>query len=309
MVSPIFPGVGTQSRVAQVIQADNELRLRQEALNRQSGQNLLETGVQTGFGVNQAIQQVLDRQAAEREAAATRTAALTEISRTGQERRLTQGQLASLGRKEAERVEGVTERELLRQERRVAPGGEEFLLERLRNEERDAAAERLANIRIRGQLEGGPVAAARVAIEDRPGRLREEEESQRRTAQIAVDFARDPIKFLEEELKQILTTVQKLKESGRLDEAETVRTTDIPQLLDLYEQQLQADPTNRSPSLDLFLEQRRERERTAGVAADAAAADQTLEDAAARASRLRQQDQLPFFVPQGVPGFGPGRPF
>ena len=66
MVQPIFPGVGTRSRIADVIQRDNELSLRQEALNRQSGQELLGLGVGTALSVGQIVEQA-ERAARERE--------------------------------------------------------------------------------------------------------------------------------------------------------------------------------------------------------------------------------------------------
>jgi hypothetical protein len=79
MVQPFFPGVGTQSRIADVIQRDNELSLRQEALNRQSGQAFLGLGAELGLGIAGTVEQA-QRAAQQRELVA-REANLDRIAR------------------------------------------------------------------------------------------------------------------------------------------------------------------------------------------------------------------------------------
>ncbi len=85
MASPIFPGVGTRSRIADVFQGQGELDLQQEALNRQSGQQLLQLLTQAGFQTADLATRIsegnLEREAAQRRAetqAGASTAAATE---------------------------------------------------------------------------------------------------------------------------------------------------------------------------------------------------------------------------------------
>lgn len=93
MASPIFPGVGTRSRIADVFQGQSQLDLQQEALNRQSGAQLLQlltsTGLQTGDLINQIQQAQLGREAQASEGLAERSAALGRIQEGGVQDRLT----------------------------------------------------------------------------------------------------------------------------------------------------------------------------------------------------------------------------
>lgn len=107
MVQPIFPGVGTRSRIAQTIQADNELQLRQEALNRQSGQDLLGLGVGTALSVGQLVEQA-ERAARERELR-QREGELDRVARLG----VTEAQIAGradvagIGAASSERIQAA----------------------------------------------------------------------------------------------------------------------------------------------------------------------------------------------------------
>lgn len=316
MASPIFPGVGTQSRIAQVIQNDNDLRLRQEALNRQSGQGLLSTGLQGVLGIgqltNEAVQAALDREQRGTLADAERAAAIARITATGEQARETQAGLAGLQTTEAQRVEGVDLTERQRVETRGEPGGADFI-ERVRQEVVRGGQEKdLADIRLRGQLEGGPVAAERLRQENLPEELRQRRESAAEEAATAQEFARDPITFIEDQLVALLETVQVMTRAGQGLRGQAALESQLPGLLELYDFFLQGDPEGaaRAPTLELFRGLRAQKE------VDAA---EPVEDAAARAARLRQEaldnQGLPFFVPgdqgsgtTGV-GFGPGRPF
>ena len=97
MVQPIFPGVGTQSRIAQTLQAESDLRLRQEALNRQSGQDLLGLGLGTSLSLSQLREQAqradADRQARSIEAGRAQAAAAS----AGAARLASQRNIAQLG--------------------------------------------------------------------------------------------------------------------------------------------------------------------------------------------------------------------
>lgn len=72
MAPPIFPGVGTRSRLADVFQGQNELGLQEEALNRQSGQQLLQLLTQAGFQTGDLVTRISEGNL-EREAALGRT--------------------------------------------------------------------------------------------------------------------------------------------------------------------------------------------------------------------------------------------
>lgn len=54
--TPRFPGVGTQSRVAGVFQGQSQLNLQQEALNRQSGQQLLSLLANSGIDIADLVE-------------------------------------------------------------------------------------------------------------------------------------------------------------------------------------------------------------------------------------------------------------
>ena len=56
MASPIFPGVGTRSRIADVQAGQSSFNLQQEALNRQSGQQLLQLLASSGIDIADIVE-------------------------------------------------------------------------------------------------------------------------------------------------------------------------------------------------------------------------------------------------------------
>lgn len=120
---PIFPGVGTRSRIADVQAQQSQLGLQQEALNRQSGQQLLElltgTGLQTGDLINQIIQAQLGReQELEAQARAQEFAAEESQAERAARRRLEK--LRTAGDIELERERGAQARLTQAEEKELA---------------------------------------------------------------------------------------------------------------------------------------------------------------------------------------------
>ncbi len=153
MVQPIFPGVGTQSRIADVIQRDNELSLRQEALNRQSGQDLLGLGVNTALSVGSLVEQA-QRAAREREL------------------RVEEGRLDRLARGELGR-EQIAGREA------VAFIGTESAEEIARQRQLGFGARQVAEQKFLGGESGLERAARLLAQQDAAGLTRDIEQSRR----------------------------------------------------------------------------------------------------------------------------------
>lgn len=168
MVQPIFPGVGTRSRIADVIQRDNELSLRQEALNRQSGQDLLGLGVSTALGVGSLVEQA-ERAARERELRAEE----------GRLDRLARGELGreQIAGREAVAFIGTESEEEIARQRQLGFGARQVAEQKFLGGE--SGLERAARLKaqgVRGELDIGlersrRAGALEVAEEGTFGRL------------------------------------------------------------------------------------------------------------------------------------------
>jgi len=107
MASPIFPGVGTQSRVADVQVAQSRLSLQQEQQNRQSGLALLGLLSKTGIDIGSLIQQSREAGAqrefatAEREAGQGFRAGEAALDRTARTEEIGAGRLFTTLEREA----------------------------------------------------------------------------------------------------------------------------------------------------------------------------------------------------------------
>lgn len=164
MVSPVFPGVGTQSRIADVQAQQSAFNLANERLNRESGQDLLQLLAQAGLGAGglatESIQAQLDREARATEGEAARAGALEQIRLAEEVRRGPPGAVP-------DRILEIRETAKLRAEEAEAAAG------------RKATAAGISDVsalaRTRVSAAGG-AATARVSGEERRKTLEFEQE-------------------------------------------------------------------------------------------------------------------------------------
>ncbi len=210
MASPRFPGVGTQSRTADVRLRERGLGLQEDALDRQTAQQLLSFLSSTGLGVGE----LLDRGSAREEGRAER----------GREREFRTGERvageefrareAALGRVSREAAAGA-QREFVTTEREAgqefATGEAEIGAGRL--EERDERlakqAADAATVRFKREAELELARTGRVPIEAFERGLREA------VAGVAADIAQNPAISDEEAALTVQRTIELYVNSNR----------------------------------------------------------------------------------------------